>query len=210
MTPDTTLDELLAKPFLALPDLVRAHAGARPGHTALIQDERRLDYAAFDALIDRIATGLQRDGVAPCDVIAISAATSIEYAAVYWGALRAGAALAPLAPGATPEVLAAMIADAGARLLFLDAGVAATLAPVRARVAAKRVALDGSGAGAPFETWLPPPGSRPAPVAIAPEWAFNIIYSSGTTGTPKGIVQPHVMRWRHVHRAIRIGYTSDA
>src|SRR5690606_18344103 len=109
MTPDTTLDELLAKPFLALPDLVRAHAGARPGHTALIQDERRLDYAAFDALIDRIATGLQRDGVAPCDVIAISAATSIEYAAVYWGALRAGATVAPLAPGATPEVLAAMI-----------------------------------------------------------------------------------------------------
>src|SRR5690606_23287879 len=94
--------------------------------------------------------------------------------------------------------------------LFLDAGVARLLEPVADRVAARRIALDDSDAGEALSAWLAPPGSMPPAVAIEPDWAFNIIYSSGTTGTPKGIVQPHGMRWRHVQRGIRTGYAPDA
>ena len=43
-------------------------------------------------------------------------------------------------------------------------------------------------------------------MALQPEWPFNIIYSSGTTGTPKGIVQSHGMRWTHVMRGAAYGY----
>ncbi len=55
------------------------------------------------------------------------------------------------------------------------------------------------------------PGSRrparnPPPVAPEPAWPFNIIYSSGTTGEPKGIVQGHGMRWAHVRRGAKYGY----
>src|SRR5690606_19148836 len=42
--------------------------------------------------------------------------------------------------------------------------------------------------------WLAPAGARPRPVEPLAGWPFNIIYSSGTTGTPKGIVQPFGMR----------------
>ena len=51
-----------------------------------------------------------------------------------------------------------------------------------------------------FADWLAPEDARPAAVSIRPEDGFNIIYSSGTTGTPKGIVQSHAMRWAHISR----------
>ena len=195
-----------APPFRAIADLVRAHAAARPESPALRAGDRTLAYAGLDALMDRIAAALQRDGAQPGDTIAICAATSIEYAAVFLGALRAGVAVAPLAPGSTPEQLKAMLADAGAQHLFLDATTAPSLP---ASGAVERIALDGSAAGRALEDWLAPAGTRALPIALDPQSAFNIIYSSGTTGTPKGIVQSHAMRWAQVRRAEAGGYGPD-
>jgi acyl-CoA synthetase (AMP-forming)/AMP-acid ligase II len=199
-----TAEEILAQPFGTVPALIRARAEAAPDSIAIIQGERKISYGAFDALMDRVAAGLQRDGVEPQAAIAVCAYSSIEYVAVFFGALRAGVAVAPLAPSSTAESLAGMIADSGARLFFLDHGVAAELTDVT--IEASRIALDGSDAGQAFEAWLPPVGAEPAPVEIQPGWAFNIIYSSGTTGAPKGIVQSHAMRWAHVGRGGAGGY----
>jgi acyl-CoA synthetase (AMP-forming)/AMP-acid ligase II len=192
--------------FGTLSDLIRGHAGRQPDRPALMQEERVLTYGELDALMDRVAGALQRDGIEARESIAICAGTSIDYAAVYLGALRAGVVVAPLAPSCTAEELAGMAADAGARLFFLDATVAKTLEPAAAKIAARRIALDESSAGAALEAWLAPKVTQPKPVAPEPDWAFNIIYSSGTTGTPKGIVQSHAMRWGHVQRAAIYGY----
>ncbi|SPA24853.1 putative AMP-dependent synthetase and ligase [Cupriavidus taiwanensis] len=191
--------------------LVREHAAQRPAQPALMHGERVLDYAGLDAAMDRIAAALARDGVRPGEAIAICAASSIEYAAVYLGAVRAGVVVAPLAPSSTPDSLAGMIADAGARILFTDASVADVLAPVRARLAGTPVvALDGSDAGVPYADWLAPAGTPVAEPEIRPELPLNIIYSSGTTGAPKGIVQSHGMRWAHVSRGAATGYGTHA
>ncbi|HRO88156.1 MAG TPA: AMP-binding protein, partial [Chiayiivirga sp.] len=112
-------------------ELIRAHAALRPHKPAMIQDERRLSYAQLDALMDRIAAALQRDGVEPGGCVAICAATSIEYGAVFMAALRAAAGVAPLAPSSTPQSLMAMLDDCGASIVFLDATVAQALAPLR-------------------------------------------------------------------------------
>jgi long-chain acyl-CoA synthetase len=195
-----TAAELLAQDFATLAQLLAAHAAERPGHTALIHHDRRVSYGELDRLVDRVAAALQRDGLKGQDVIAICALSSIEYVATFVGALRAGVTVAPLAPSSTPAQLAAMVADCGAKLFFLDAGVGEAIKGVAGAIAATRVALDGSVAGAPFAEWLAPEAAKPRPVQIDPSWAFNIIYSSGTTGTPKGIVQSFRMRWGRARR----------
>jgi long-chain acyl-CoA synthetase len=190
-------------PFEAIADLLREHATARPRERAVVQGERSVTWGQLDAMADRIAASLQRDGVRPQESIAICGANSLEYVALFLGGLRAGAAVAPLPSGAQPAQLAGMVADSGARHFFVDAGVPAF------DTAARRIFMDGS-ASPSLESWLLPAGAKPDPVRVRPDWPFNIIYSSGTTGTPKGIVQPHAMRWAHVARAQNYGYGPQA
>ena len=195
--------------FANIADQVRLHAASDPGRRALIEGERVLDYAALDALMDRIAAALQRDGLQVGDAIGICAGMSIDYAAVFLGALRAGVVAAPLAPGSTPESLARMTSDAQAKILFTDAASEAALADADTdRVT--RVTLDGASSAQTLSDWLAPAGQRPVAAPVEPLSPFNIIYSSGTTGQPKGIVQSHGMRWAQVRRVRIYRYGPEA
>ena len=187
-----------ARDFGTFQDLVGLQAETHPTATAIVCDDRTITYRDLDTLADRAAAGLQRDGVRPRDVVAVCASSSIDYVAAFIGTLRAGAAISPLSPASTPDQLRAMLVDSGATHLFADAAVSTHLA--RVAIDAQRVALEPGAAGTPFADWLPATDATPAPVAIDPDQGFNIIYSSGTTGTPKGIVQPYAMRWNHVGR----------
>ena len=191
-------------PFTPMSELVREHARQRPAHAALTDEGETLSYAQLDALMDRIAAALQQGGVQPGQAVAVCALNSARYAALFLGVLRAGAVVAPLAPSSTAESLASMLRDADAHLLFIDKA-ALELAP-QAAGAPRCISLDGVARGLAFEDWLAPEGAKPAPVQVKPEAPFNIIYSSGTTGTPKGIVQSHGMRWAHIQRGLRYGY----
>ncbi len=203
-----TAAEILQGDFGTVAELIAAHAKAQPDALALIDERRAITYAELDALMDRVAFSLQRDGIKPNEAIAVCALSSVEYAVVFLGALRAGVVVSPLAPSSTPEQLVMMLTDCDAGLFFLDEGVAQ--APVAGQIAARLIALDASSAGEAFESWLAPNGSKPEPVTIDPEQPFNIIYSSGTTGAPKGIVQSHAMRWFHVKRGEASGYGPGA
>jgi long-chain acyl-CoA synthetase len=198
--------------FRTVAALIRDHAQRQPQQPALRDERLALNYAQLDALMDRVAAGLQRDGLQPGDSIAICAQASVHYAALFLGALRAGVVVAPLAPSVNRDSLASMRRDAGAQWLFLDA-TTQSLAPGDV-TASHCIWLDWEGNGAApglrFEDWLSPDGAQPQAVDIAPGDPFNIIYSSGTTGTPKGIVQSHGMRWAHVVRGMDYGYGLES
>ena len=207
---------MLASGFATLPDLIRAHAVERGDRPAVADAQGSIDYRTLDATMDRIAAALQRDGVAPGTAVAIAAAPTTEYAAVFLGAVRAGCVATPIAPSATPAAIAAMISDSGAPLVFLDAENARALGGQQ--LTARAIVFPRKGGGPDwtpasageqaYSDWLAAEGSSPAPVAITLEDPFNIIYSSGTTGTPKGIVQSHAMRWAHISRNTAAGFDT--
>ena len=212
----TTAADMLTTGFATLPDLIHAHALERRDRTAVADAQGSIDYRTLDAMMDRVAAALQRDGVAPGTAVAIVAAPTTDYAAAFLGAVRAGCVATPIAPSATPAAIAAMIADSGAPIVFLDADNARAL---EGQTLSARPILFSREGGSPdwapafagdqaYSDWLAPEGSSPTPVTIAPEDPFNIIYSSGTTGTPKGIVQSHAMRWAHISRNTAAGFDT--
>jgi acyl-CoA synthetase (AMP-forming)/AMP-acid ligase II len=197
MTPPA---QLLETEFGTLPDLIRANARAHPAKIAIADGDAQVTYEELDRAMDRVAAALQRDGTRQRQAVASVAYPCVAQALVFLGALRAGSVAAPIQPSATPAQIAGMIADSGADLVFLDAANADAL--VGRDIAATVVMLEE------LDHWLAPAGAVPEPVEIAPEDGFNIIYSSGTTGIPKGIVQSHAMRWQHLSRNAAAGFDS--
>ena len=206
----SAIQAYVQREFGTFSDLVALQAAARPDHDAIRCGRARLDYRAFDARANRIAARLQADGVEPGGVVAICAASHVDYMAVFLGTLRCGAAISPLSPSATPAQLAAMIRDCGASHVALDAAVSAHLSDELAGLPARPLALEAGAAGEALDDWLGDAAAPPATVPITPDMAFNIIYSSGTTGTPKGIVQSHRMCWPHNHLTDPVGFGPGA
>jgi acyl-CoA synthetase (AMP-forming)/AMP-acid ligase II len=200
MDAPTDIAALLAEDFGTLADLIRVHAQQRPDKLAIADETARVSYAELDQLMDRVAAALQQGGTRAGQAVASVSYPGVAQAVVFLGALRAGSVAAPIQPSATPAQIAGMIADSGAKVVFLDAANADAL--IGQDVPAEVVMLDD------LEAWLAPEGATPAPVAVQPSDGFNIIYSSGTTGVPKGIVQSHAMRWQHLSRNTAAGFDT--
>lgn len=188
----TTVEALLAREFGTIDEMVSVHAATNPDHIALIVDRpgrppRGVSYRELDRLADRVAAGLQRDGLAPGEAVAICGELTEAFVAVVVGALRAGVVIAPLATWLEPAAFQTVLRDSGARRLFLDPAFEASVA---GDVPVARL-------GGELEAWLAPAGVRPEPAAdIGPDTVDLLIYSSGTTGAPKGVAQRRASHWR--------------
>lgn len=176
----------------SLSEAIALRALTSPNHPALIQGEVVVTYGALNGVLNRAAAALQRDGLLVGDRVALLGEPTPEYAVAFLAAVRAGMTPTPLAPGVTDETLNAMLNDARPRLIFADAGQAGRLSDHADAIPI--VTLDGSAGGRKWEDWLAAGNVRPALENIDPTTAFNLIYSSGTTGVPKGIIHSHRMR----------------
>jgi long-chain acyl-CoA synthetase len=199
--------DILGIEFATIPEMIKFQAQMRPGSCALMLNSYSRTYQQLDLQIERIAAAFRREGVHPRDVIAICAETSIEYVEVFLGALRAGITVVPLASSALKETLLGMISDSAPRMIFLDHVSSEILSEY---CIAKDIGIVNIESENGLSDWVNDEVISTEVIDINPEHPFNIIYSSGTTGTPKGIVQTCMLRWLNVHRAFRNGYGQDS
>ncbi|MXO75666.1 AMP-binding protein [Altererythrobacter aerius] len=188
-----TADEIaarLADPFGSFPQMLSEWARVQRRAIALRDEAGELSWAELADRIERIAARLISDGLEKGQSVAILGTSTIPYALVFLAAIRAGGVAAPLTTSASPQQLAGMAADSGARRIFIDRARLAELGP-DCFPGLERIVLDED-----LDDWMAPAGTEAPPFAPEPGDAFNIIYSSGTTGVPKGIVHSHQMRWR--------------
>jgi acyl-CoA synthetase (AMP-forming)/AMP-acid ligase II len=201
--------------FEAIPDAVARHAAAQPDKRLMLFEGRAVPWGEFDARVNKVANALLGLGLQRGDKVAVLAPTSVEYLEIIVGCLRAGGCIVPLSTMSTAEQLEGMINDSDARVLFLGAEmrelVEAALPRLSGLLPNGCIALDYSAAGMQsYEAWLAhAPASNPG-MGIGPEDHFNIIYSSGTTGIPKGILHDHQLRWGIIHRMAGRGFDNSA
>lgn len=175
-------------------DRLRLHARERPDQPALEDAEQGVNWGALDQETDRIAAALASAGIGRGTRVAVMADPGVAGARVMLGALKAGASIVPIPDLVGADAIARMLADSAPRAIFVCARTRHLLPQVYEAGAPLIVSLDFEDAGcAPVQSLLDKE-PLPHPVPILPGDEFNIIYSSGTTGRPKGIVHSHAVR----------------
>ena len=161
-----------------LTELFRRRAKEDPDAPALFYKDITRSYAEVDAVSDRIAAHAQSLGIGCEDVISILIPRCEYMVSATLGALKAGAAYQPLDPSYPTERLSFMIEDAGAKLLIADDELLHLL-PDYAGPVLKLSEIDSL------------PQAVPAPTAQSADSLLILLYTSGTTGKPKGVMLTH-------------------
>ena len=202
-------------PFISLPAHLADRAGEMPNKCALRCNTTQLNWAELDDCVTRCAAGLGELGIGPGSRAAMLTENSIECVVAFLAILRAGASAVPLSTMITSDVVQLLLDDSKARVLLVSKRYAALVETVWAMLAGslpwRPVALDSHRTGwiSIKELETQDAAAYYAP-AIGPETEFNVIYSSGTTGQPKGIVHRHQMRSMQATLAERIQVSSES
>jgi acyl-CoA synthetase (AMP-forming)/AMP-acid ligase II len=186
-------------PYVALTDSIASWAKWRPHETAILCAERRTTWSELDQAINRVANRLIKAGLKKGDKVSVVMGNSIETVEIMMGTVKAGGVVVPLSTMLTPESLAAMIDDSDSKFLFTEQPYCQGLSSIRSGL--PNIPSSGFVAVCPdthgwadYCEWKAQCPDKDPYVAIRPEDALNIIYSSGTTGKPKGIVHTHYAR----------------
>ncbi|MGE0430116.1 class I adenylate-forming enzyme family protein [Hydrogenophaga sp.] len=193
--------------FEPFPDIIRRHAGNAGDTAAFVCDGVALSWRELARDMARVASACGTLGVGEGDKVALLATVSLRALTAFFGAIDATACAVPLTTSATPASVLSMLRDSDARVLLASADQRDTLAQIEDALheefRGRLVALDFEAPGwIAWHDWLAAGASAPAaPHRVSrEEHDFNIIYSSGTTGSPKGILHRHGMRHRQAAR----------
>jgi long-chain acyl-CoA synthetase len=179
--------------------------------TAIVFEGQRITYKQLVAAANRLANALAANGVTKADRVALYMPNIPQFAVCYFAALKVGAIAVSVNPMLKSYELKYILNDCGARLLFTVGDLLVNLALEEYNSLSQVVVCEGDTQGHPgLDAWLEK-GADAFPAAdLNPDEPASILYTSGTTGFPKGATLTHgnivSNSWTAAHHA---GFTPD-
>jgi acyl-CoA synthetase (AMP-forming)/AMP-acid ligase II len=180
--------------------LLPRHVQYRPHHLCLVFEDRRLTYKEFNAEVNRLADALLNAGMKKGEKFATVLPNCIELMTAYWAAAKTGLVIVPCSPLLQAAGLSSLLRNSDTRLVIASPSFSEALTEIKSDLpdlTDERCVLVGGDAQG-FQTYAAFVGSasrdEPPDGNLGGADDYNIMYTSGTTGAPKGIIHTHFIR----------------
>jgi fatty-acyl-CoA synthase len=184
-------------PLLTVSDAVATHARLRPADIGARDSRRALTFAQWDERASRLANALLGMGLAKGDRVALLAYNCVEWLELYVGLARAGLVAVPVNFRLVGPEIAYIVGHCGAQAMVVQDALCETVDAIRDQlpVDPKRfVRLHGDSQAAgwqEYESLLADAAATKPDTVVRPSDPFALMYTSGTTGRPKGAMRNH-------------------
>ncbi|MES9540743.1 long-chain-fatty-acid--CoA ligase [Actinomadura sp. NPDC000600] len=177
-----------------LDGVLRERALAYPDRIAYIAGDTEVTYRDFDRRVDRVAAALAAAGLGPGDRVAVLDKNSLEYAELLFGATRIGAAQVPVNYRLAPDEVAYIVNNAQAKVFVVGPEFVPVLDAIAGKLEHTALMLVAGGSGhahQDYAAWVDAAPAEPPAYESDSGDVFVQLYSSGTTGLPKGVMLTH-------------------
>jgi acyl-CoA synthetase (AMP-forming)/AMP-acid ligase II len=179
--------------MMVIGDLLRHNARRIPNGEAIVSGDDRISWGELNTAVNRLANGLLANGILPGDRLAFIFGNTITAVQLYYAAAKIGAVSVPIMPRSVAREIAYIVNTVGATAVFASADQAQAVQEALPQLAGVKLTVGaGSEHGLPIDisTVISANAAEPE-VAVDPDSPYAIIFTSGTTGTPKGCVLGH-------------------
>ena len=181
--------------------LFSRHARYRPDHLAVVFEDQRLTWLEFNKQINRLANALVNLGIQKGDKVTTILPNCLELLEIYWALAKIGAVVVPASTLLLEQAMKTLLQDSDSVLLITNSQFVEKIDAIKSELPAiaedRYILVDASNHPGYLDYHALKSASsdeEPTGIVVNPDDVFNIMYSSGTTGLPKGIVHTHYIR----------------